>query len=141
MCVCVCLPGTPSGSWPALQVHHPGIAGPHQGGVSVSPGTVPQVDNTQTRTFTSRHSLMFQRAPVSSYVCVICPPTVKPHPNHNRHNEQLKKTQPWPQTSSCSRHKHQYWPTLWSVLGMLKMIGGHWVGPGFHKSLLIFAWC
>lgn len=48
--VCVCLSGSPSGSWPTLQVHHPRIAGPHQGGVSVSPGTVPQVDNTQTRT-------------------------------------------------------------------------------------------
>lgn len=88
--VCVCLSGSPSGSWPTLQVHHPRIAGPHQGGVSVSPGTVPQVDNTQTRTHDihKEESPDVLDSPVSSSVCVICPPTLKPHPNHNCHNEQ-----------------------------------------------------
>lgn len=83
LCVCVCVcarahaPDAPPGSRPALQVHHPRVTGPHQGGVSVSSGTVPQVDNTNTQfTFSS---------------IVICPPNTKLHPNHSHphnHNEQ-----------------------------------------------------
>lgn len=34
---------------------------------------------------------MFWTASVSSYVRVIYPPTLKPHPNRNRHNEEKKK--------------------------------------------------
>lgn len=48
----------PSGSRPALQVHHPGVTGPHKGGVPVSPGTVPQVDYTNAR-FTCKACAVF----------------------------------------------------------------------------------
>lgn len=36
-------PGAAPGCGAALQIHHPGVAGPHQGGVPVPPGSVPQV--------------------------------------------------------------------------------------------------
>lgn len=39
----VAAPDPAPGCGPALQIHHPGVAGPHQGGVPVPPGAVPQV--------------------------------------------------------------------------------------------------
>lgn len=71
--LCLCVSGAPPGSRPALQVHHPRVTGPYQGGVPVSAGTVPQVDNTSMHIHMGL-SPVVKGTVMANYLFVICPP-------------------------------------------------------------------
>lgn len=73
--LCVCVLDAPPGSRPALQVHHPRVTGPHQGGVPVSSGSVPQVDNTNTHIHMEGSSV-FMGGKIANFLVVIYPPTL-----------------------------------------------------------------
>lgn len=88
--LCLCVSGAPPGSRPALQVHHPRVTGPHQGGVPVSPGTVSQVDNTNAHIHREGLLCLYGLRCCQFPHCLL-PSNTKPHPNHSHppyHNEQ-----------------------------------------------------
>lgn len=89
-------PDATPGCWPALQVHHPGVPGPHQGGVPVPAGAVSQVRVRPGPARSARGPAVLRargqavargvaawgcpRTPGRTPVLHPCPPHLWPHP-------------------------------------------------------------
>lgn len=146
VCVCLCVSDASPGSRPTLQIHHPRVTGPHQGGVPVSSGTVPQVGNTNTHIHSQFNPCRYRWVHWPALPFVICPPTL------NLTQTTIIVMNKTPSSGLILTHKPglgsctyasdpdisvSAYAAVGPSLGDVR-VRGCLVGSGLHKSLLIF---